>query len=1130
MSFTHLHVHTEHSFLDGVSTLDGLCDRVVELKQSAVAITDHGEVSGHLLFQKAAKKRNITPIFGMEGYFVDDAANKQVAYDYDHITLLAVNQVGLSNLWMISTKAYSEGMYHKPRLDWKMLTEHGEGIVATGGCIGGVISKYLIEGEDRYNPGYAEERLGRFMDVLDGRFYLEAHTLPDPKQHQVNKALTQMSGTFGVPMIAVSDSHYLYPQDWEMHELLIAAQMNKKYNDPTRYTYGYKQGEGGWGKDGYGALHVLSEKEVRQRLNHLPPEVVDQAIANTSTIAEMAEGVQVKGNRSYPIFLTKIEEDQELLKRDAWRLFDEKASKLRLNEEQTEQYKERLRRELDLVITKGYAGYFLITAEVVQWAKKNGILAGPGRGSAAGSLLSYVLGITEIDPVAHSLLFERFMDPNLKSLPDIDIDVPQNKRAEVLKHLRGKYEVSGIGTLMTLRPKILLNDFCRLLNIGYVENQAIGRIIDSTIGRDTEMTWPQVADYAKVELAPYRKKYGKLFELMDAFAAHYRQAGVHAAGVVVSRKPLMGHIPMRIKNKEDTDLRTQMPMQDVEELGFMKMDFLGLRTLSTLENALEMARENWDGTKPKPIHFHEWQYSDYYDEEAPYKALWDGRNLGIFQIETEAGSDITKRYMPLNLEDMCAVVALNRPGLTRNIDPATGLSMLELFLQKREGKREVTFHHPILKPILGHTFGAFLYQEQIMQVVRDVGNFSPEDQSKVRKALGKKLGLEEYKDRFIASATEKEIDQEVAETIWHDMEKFGEYGFNKSHGFAYGMIAHWTAWMKYHYPEEFMTALFQTNDAEKKAYNRECGRLKIPLLGPDVNESKANFALVNGRIRYGFLGTKFVGDKGGEAVMKHRPYSSATNVMDKLDHTRANKRAIESLILIGALDAVVTEQDCEGLPSGWSATKVALYRLFRKKLVIGPRKDAGLDEAGIFRKYLPEFQAYADSLDVDNLSEHEVTYLDEHVTTEPFAKHLASIKEHYQFRGYDSMSVGEHGVLGGKIADFKETKVKKEGPSKDRPMGFVHLEYPVIEDDAVVNTETRKLVCFPKEWTYLAEKVEVGVPVIVKIEKLADSGGYEGGLALQSIYRIDKNEYPGMHSLSRVPVEDDPTQAEGYFD
>ena len=1118
MSFAHLHVHTEFSFLDGVPTLPDLVSRVKELGQEAVAMTDHAEVSGHLKFQQACRDGGILPVFGLEAYFVDDASVKE-RYDYDHTTLLAINQKGLENLWKLSSRAFIDGFYYKPRMDWGMLREHSEGIVATGGCKGGVISRYLIEGEKQYNPDKAQERVGRFLDVLGDRFYLELHTFPDEQQQAINKSLA----TMGVPMLAVSDTHYLRPEDSEDHELLIAAQFQRTWDDPKRYTYPY------------GALAVIGEDEVYERLaSHLPPDLVREAMDNTVTVAESSRGVEIEGQRTYPVFFTKPEKDEEKLNQYAWEKFSERAAKLGLDGDTIEAYKERLRRELDLVIAKGYAGYFLIVAEAIQWAKEQGMLVGPGRGSAGGSLLSYVLGIIEVDPVKAGLLFERFLDPSLNQLPDIDVDVPQIERDLVIDHLRGKYEIAGIGTLMTLKPRVLLKDFCRVLKIPHDVERQIGEIIEATPDLTVlDLTWQQVSDRNVAALKSWRKDQPKLFHLMDSFASHFRQAGAHAAAVVVNREPLMGKLPLR---KREDDIRTQMPMDDIEALGYMKMDFLGLRNLSTLMRARDMAQKDWvpESGKPEPIHFYDWQYrwGEYYEDQGVFESLWDGKNAGVFQIETEGFSDITKRYKPTSMEDMCAIVSLYRPGTTRSVDPETGLTLMESYLRKREGFRLVTYRHELLKPILESTYGTFLYQEQVMQTVRDLGDFTPEEQSKIRKIIGKTVpeALKKFRDTFVERATHKGIPLVTAENIWGDMEAFGVYGFNRSHGYAYGMISYWTAWMNHHYPVEFMCALFQTNDKDFKTYNREARRLDIPVLGPDVNGSEADFALVDGRILYGFGGVLNVGKGSAEAVMRNRPYSSVKDLAEK--NRGLNRRILESLILVGAADSVVVDSDREWLPPEWSNMKVALWHLYWSKVKLGKREQEALSEQELVAKYIPKFEDSLLGMPIDMLEETEPAYLGEHVTTLPFGQWLERIMEFYDYPGYREMVADEKAQFGGTIGEVKKMRVKKEGKNKNKEMCQVWVEHPVIEDGKVVDFEVQKLVCFPDKYTALKDKIASQVPVIVRVQKLKDSGGYEGGLSLDWLHRMDLGDFPTYATASpaRVLASEDSTQEEGYWD
>lgn len=1100
MAFTHLHVHTEHSFLDGVPTLSDLCDRVLEIGQNSIAITDHGECSGHLQFQEVAKNRGVKPIFGMEGYFVDDVnvtREAAVKYDYEHITLLAQNEVGLRNLWTLSSRAFIEGFYYKPLIDWNLLSQHSEGIIATGGCMNGCVSAFLAKGEkkdDKFNPTKAEERLSRFYEILGDNFYFELHTFPNDRQRDLNQRLMAYSSSFGIPLVAVSDSHYLRPEDWKDHEMLIAAQMGKKMDDPDRYTYGE------------GALAVIDEAEVRTRLiNHLPEDIVEKAINNTQKIADSCD-VEIKRERSFPVFFKEAHDDVSYLKTRAEEKFDERIGPLALDSEAKQQYRDRLHSELELIIEKGYAGYFLIVADLINWAKDNGILIGPGRGSAGGSLLSYVLGITEIDPISANLMFERFLEPGRNSLPDIDIDVPQIERSEVREYLTTKYDVATIGTLNTLAPRILLRDFARLLEISIPEVNAMSGVIAGTKDLTVlDKTWLQVKDEMIDQLHPYIVKYPQLFKLMDAFASHYRHAGAHAAGLVVSREPLMGNLPLR---KKDEDIRTQMPMEDVEELGYVKIDLLGLRTLSTLMRAYAIAKEkNPDGDcKGNPWGdkatdwFYSWQYdwANYYDDQDVFEALWNGRAKGIFQIEgSDAMAKLVRDYKPQSIEDMCTVVSLFRPGITRAIDPETGLNMMEIFVRKRQGKMPVKYKHELLEPILKDTYGAFLYQEQVMKTVAVLANYTPEEQDKIRKIMGKTKPEEMKKQKEIFLKRSK-IGPDESEVIWNEMEKFGIYAFNRAHGWAYGMIAYWTAFMKHHYPAEYMTALFQTNEGDSKDYVRESRRLEIPILGPDINESQSDFALIDGHIRYGLHAVKYV-SAAAEIIQSLRPFTSMMDFMKKINTTRVNKRVIESLALVGALESIVVESDREHLPADWSNTKVALYLAFRHKKKLG-KKASAMDELQLFDKFREEFDEYVAELDVDNRERYEVELLGEQVTTEPFSRWLELIQRVQTYPGFEEMFSSESALIGGVITEIKHMKTKK-GQNPGQPMCQFWLEYPVIEEGKVADIQTQQIVSFPGTFAEFKKKIEINAPVVARVSKLRG----DGGLALDKLYRMDQD-------------------------
>lgn len=1087
MSFTHLHLHTEHSFLDGVPTLADLADRVIELGQNSVAITDHGEVSGHLKFQSVAQERGIKPIFGLEGYFVDDRYEKEGrAYEYDHITLLAYSNEGLHNLWTLSSLAYIEGMYYKPRIDWELLQKYGKGIVGTGGCLNGCVAKYLKP--DSYDPEKALERMSRFTEVFDGNFYLELHTFPNDLQREVNQVLVREANTYGIPYIAVSDAHYLYPEDWQKHEILIASQMKKAFDDPTRFTYGE------------GALAVIGEDEVRNRLlTHLDPDVVELAISNTTKISDMCD-VTIEGNRTFPVFLSKPEQDVEHLRVTANEKFKEFIKKAKMTPAQVFEYQDRFNEEMNLIVEKGYAGYFLVVADLINWAKQQGILMGPGRGSAGGSLVSFILGITEIDPVPTKLIFARFLDPGRKSLPDIDIDVPQSERHRVRKYLEEKYHVATIGTLNTLAPRMLLRDLARVLKLNFEDTNKMIKIIENTKDLTVlDLSWQKVLEANPGEFGPWMSKYPQLFELMEQFASHYRHAGAHAAGLVVSREDLMGKLPLRQK---DDDIRTQMPMEDVEELGYVKIDLLGLRTLSTLQRAYEMITKS---NRSSLDHFYDWKFKweAYYEDPDVFRSLWDGNNVGVFQIETSGLSELCRKYMPTTMEDMCALVSLFRPGITRAIDPETGLNLMELFLAKRHGKVKVTYKHPDLEPILENTYGMFLYQEQVMQAFGALAGYTPGEQDRIRKIMGKTKPEEmrEQRAQFIERCIKNDMTIALAESIWNDMEQFGVYSFNRSHAYAYGMIAYWTAWMKHHYPAEFMLALFITNDEDTKPYVRECRRLGIDLRAPDVNAT-ADFSIRGGGIQYGLTTVKFV-SSAAKIIEENAPYDSVTDILTRLADTKVNKRALESLIRVGALDDIVTNEERSLVPRDWSPTKIALWLLFcnKNKLTKKLEKEfvASSDPTmAYFSHFETEFESYAEELRIDDRAYNEVELLADNVTTEPFSQWLEIIKKTARFPGTDALYDGESALLGGVIKRVNNL-VTKRGKTPGQKMAQIWIEFPILEGDRVIDVQTEQIVAFPEIYAKMHATIQEELPVFAKVTKMKNNGG----LMLQKLYRME---------------------------
>lgn len=1081
----HLHVHTEFSFLDGLPTMADLVLRAEELGHSAIAVTDHGNVGGHLRFQREAKKRGVKPIFGMEGYFTDDRNVREgrKGENYEHIGLIALDDEGLRNLWTLSSRGFLEGLhYGDPRLDWEVLAAHSSGIAATSGCLNGCIASRFNEGGKKFDEQDGLQRLGRFLNIFGDRFLIELHTYDSEEQRATNLRLAHLARTYGVRTIAVSDSHYLRPGDWETHQYLMAAQTNS-----DKYVYGP------------GQLYVLSDADVRERLAYLGPEAVDEAIANTHLIADSCDAEIRTARRVVPVFYDSEAQDRKRLLDLALTEFDARTTRMGVEAggDEWRRYRLRLLDELELVIDKGFAGYFLIVRDVVRWAKDNGILVGPSRGSVGGSLLAYVLGITEVDPVRADLLFGRFLDPGRTSLPDIDLDFPKLERPLVREHLETKYHVATIGTLTSMQPRMLLRDVARVLKVPQGDVERMVKVVEGVKDlalAQVETTWADVLDEVGAELAPWIKKYPKMFALIAELNQHVRHAGAHAAGVVLSKDPLEGVLPLR---KANDDVRTQMGMGDVEALGFVKIDILGLRTLSTLMRAMTMARESWDrnpGNRPEPLHFYEWQYDwdRYYGDLAVYESMWGGKNVGVFQIETDGMREVVRRYKPDSLEGVCNLVSIFRPGITRAFDPETGLNLLDAFLQKREGRLRVNVRHPKLAPILDPTYGQFVYQEQVMRACGELAGFDLGEQDRVRKILGKgsKDDMASIRQKFVDGSVANGIDKRTAAAVFGDMEEFGLYGFNKAHGYAYGMLAYWCAWMKHYYPHEMMTALFQTNPEKALVYQRECQRLGIRVLGPDVHESGEGFTLTqDGTIRYGLSSIKFVAG-AADLISELRPFRDVQDFATRVPKRRVTKRVAEALILVGALDGLVTDTERERFPD-WSDARIALRRYWEARGDWSQMDSVRLEDG------VREFDAYADGLRIDDRHAVEEDLLGAVVSSGggisgPFVEFMTR-KDN--FPGEDKMLSGEVRVICGVVRKVKKM-VAKSGRNANQPMCQMWVERPSGDSP----DELEQVVCFPEQYRAYSHSIEVGSPVYVKVEKL----GRGDGVMVTQLLRIDQ--------------------------
>jgi DNA polymerase III subunit alpha len=1084
-NLVHLHVHSEHSFLDGLSTIDQIVERVVKLDQEAIAITDHGECSGHLRLQRAAEKAGIKPLLGMEGYFTEDRFERsgRKGENYDHMTIIAINNTGLQNLWALSSMAYLEGTYYgNPRFDWELLEKYQEGLIVTGGCMGGCVGKHLKDGE-RYDK--AIERIARYQAIFGDRFHLELHTYLDPESNEWNARVAEAAIDYSVPLLAVSDSHYAEPDQWFAHELMTAVQMGKTMSDPSRFSYGPNQ------------LCLFSEEETRSRLSYLPESIVDQAIKRTNEIAQMCDA-RIPGSRKMPVFYSTPEQDERKFKEIAEKGFNKKIVG-HVKEGLLQKYRERLDYEIEVVVARGFPGYFLTVQEIINWSKENGFLVGPSRGSVGGSLLAYCMDITNVDPIPADLLFERFLNPERISMPDIDIDMPKNERHLVREHLEdryGKYNIASIGTLNTLGVKQAIRDICRGLDINLDDTQKMIDIIDDDWNiKNRGANWETAYENYKSEFSPWITKYPKLFENLPKFVNHVRHTSAHAAGLVVSKEPLIGSMPLRFLND---DVRTQFDMNEVDELGFVKIDLLGLRTLSTLMETLKIIKDRNEGKLPFD-HFYDWNqdWEKYYEDTAVWDDICSGHNIGLFQIETGSLRTLVKRFQPRSIEDLCTMIAIYRPGITRAVDSETGLNLLEMYMQKREGKRKVTYKHPLLKKILGVSYGSFVYQEQIMQTCHELAGYTIPETDRVRKAVAKS-NYEDMKDEaevFIQKCIDNGIDKQTAESIFDDMRAFGMYGFNKSHGYGYSMLAYWTAWIKHYYPREYMTALFRTNPSENVVYTREARRMGIEVLGPDINESGNNFTLTkNGSIRYGLNIVKYVANAATE-ISKSGPFKDMDDFLNRVPSRKVNKRAIISMIKCGVFDSLC------------GTSKNALYQYVSTRKEFKNLDKPCEDTCEYCHGNLNCFDCYADlQEEIENRGRHEQELLGTLLSIDPLANYIDVIEEEHNFPGEKRMFRGERATVGGIISKVK-TLVTKRGKNPGAEMCQLWIDLPISNEEDIIyedeeseaskREESIQIVAFPDAYYRIKDKLEVGKPVIAEIEKLQD------GLGLRNMFRLD---------------------------
>ncbi|MBE9572077.1 MAG: DNA polymerase III subunit alpha, partial [Proteobacteria bacterium] len=884
--FVHVHVHTEYSLLDGAIRIDQMLKKSRSLGMDAVAITDHGNMFGAIQFYDQAVKAGIKPIIGCEIYVApgdrrDRSPSRDGSPNAYHLVLLVMNEEGYKNLSQLVTLGHLEGFYYHPRVDMELLKKFNGGLIALSACLKGNVPFLINAG--RFDA--AREKAQELASIFDNdRFYLEVQANKLPEQIKINRALRELSQDLSIPLVATNDCHYLNQEDAEAHDVLLCVQTGRTVEDTKRLKFSSNE------------FYFKSRQEMEQAL-----QGYEDALANTVQIARLCEYEMEFGRYKYPVFQVQGEKSlNELLTEDSRkglteRLAQKKDEEGDLAETVAREYSERLDFELEIIHSMGFAGYFLIVADFIAHARRRDIPVGPGRGSAAGSLVAYCLNITNIDPIKYGLLFERFLNPQRISMPDIDIDFCINGRDEIIQYVAEKYgrnNVSQIITFGTMKARGAIRDVGRSLNIPLGEVDRIAKLVPEGPGVTLDKAIQGEPELRRLEEGEGPGK--KLLKIARALEGLARHASTHASGVVISDRPLVEYLPL-FKGSKD-EIMTQYTMDRIEQLGLIKFDFLGLKTLTVIKQTLKLIEE----TTQKKIDIAKIPL----DDDATYQLCSDGRTTGVFQLESAGMKELLRRLRPEVFGDLVALVALYRPG-------PLGSNMVDDFVNGKHGKVKIKYFLPQLEPILKETYGVILYQEQVMKIAQVLSNYTLAEADELRKAIGKKKPevMAKHRARFIEGATEYDVTRKTADKLFMLIEKFGGYGFNKSHSAAYAMIAYQTAYLKANYPVQFMAALLTQDmgNQDKTIKNiAECPGMGIKILPPDINESQADFSVVEEKIRFGLAAVKNVGLKALESVIEereaHGPFRDLLDFCKRIEGSKVNHRVLEGLIQCGAFD------------------------------------------------------------------------------------------------------------------------------------------------------------------------------------------------------------------------------------
>ncbi len=1055
-SFVHLHNHSEFSLLDGLSKIPEMVARVKKLKQPALALTDHGVMYGTVKFYLECKEQGIKPIIGCEVYIAQRSHfDKEAGIDKDqnHLILLAKNEKGYKNLMKLVTKAYLEGFYYKPRIDFELLNEYREGLIASSACIEGVVAALYRQNRDKE----AEKKARELVDIFGKDFYLEIMDHPKiSDQDMVNQKLIELSRKLGTPLIATNDNHYVEPDDAEAQDALLAIQTKKTVSDKNRLSMLDSPD-----------FYIKSTAEMQAAFAQYP-----DALKNTLKIADECNLEIPMNQLIYPEFpLPKNETPESFLKK-----LTEKRMKLRFPEPDKE-ILDRVKYELDVITQKGYSAYFLIVQDFVNWAKKQGIRVGPGRGSAAGSLVSYILRITSINPIRHNIPFERFLNPQRPSPPDIDLDFADERRDEVIAYVTKKYgveKVAQIITFGTMEARGSIRDIGRALGFPYSDPDKIAKSIP--IGESIKTALVKSKEF-KAYYADERFK--KLINLAMKVEGCARHASTHAAGVIIADKDLTDYTPLQRESKGDR-IVTQYDMYSLDlnvsdnAIGLMKMDFLGLRNLTILQKTIDLVQEE----KGVKVDISEVSL----EEPEPFDLIKKGSTIGVFQLESGGMRRLAKNLQPTKFSDITAMVALYRPG---------PMDLIPDFINNKNHPESIKYPHKDLKPILEESYGILLYQDQVLQIANLMAGYSMAEADMLRRAMGKKKAyiMVKEKKKFIQGAEKRGYTQRVADKVWNYVEKFAGYGFNKAHSVSYASIAYQTAYMKGKYPVEFMTALLTadsgassgpTKDEKISRAVAECRRMGINILPPDINKSQTWFniekdplSLEGLAIRFGLAAIKNVGEAAISEILKARKlkkeFKSLSDFCFAVDNQKVNKKVLESLIQVGAMDMFGTR----------AAQMTALEKIRERSMRRQEQKKSGqssLFEVIPIGSSLPGDIEEADNLpDMEEFSKSDLLSLEKnllglYLTEHPMARALERLAELIKFK-LEELNKFEHDnhriTVGGIINSVRKIVTKK---------GNKEMAFASLND----GTGSIDLVIFPKTYEQIQGMVCKDKVIVVK--------------------------------------------------